>query len=71
MILDIFQAFKNIFSHQSKNKILDDTARLHRFYNACEEFESWMGDKENVLNTFNSNSNDLEVVQAKYEVSSP
>ncbi|XP_077095863.1 spectrin beta chain, non-erythrocytic 5 isoform X1 [Siphateles boraxobius] len=52
---------------QSKNKILDDTAQLHRFYNACEEFESWMGDKENVLNTFSSNSNNLEVVQAKYE----
>ncbi|XP_068070705.2 spectrin beta chain, non-erythrocytic 5 isoform X1 [Danio rerio] len=52
---------------QSKNKILEDTARLHRFYNACEEFESWMGDKENVLNTFSSNSNNLEVVQAKYE----
>lgn len=30
-----------------------------------------MGDKENVLNTFGSNSNNLEVVQAKYEVSSP
>ncbi len=30
-----------------------------------------MGDKENVLKTFNSNSNNLEVVQAKYEVSSP
>ncbi|KAA0711222.1 Spectrin beta chain, non-erythrocytic 5 [Triplophysa tibetana] len=52
---------------QSKNKILDETARLHRFYNACEEFESWMGDKENILNTFSSNANNLEVAQAKYE----
>ncbi|XP_043119308.1 spectrin beta chain, non-erythrocytic 5 isoform X2 [Puntigrus tetrazona] len=62
------QDFNSLYNlAQSKNKILDDTARLHRFYNACEEFESWMGDKENVLNTFNSNSNNLEVVQAKYE----
>jgi len=30
-----------------------------------------MGDKENILNTFSSNSNNLEVVQAKYEVSFP
>ncbi|XP_073682671.1 spectrin beta chain, non-erythrocytic 5 [Garra rufa] len=60
--------FNNLYNlAQSKNKILDDTARLHRFYNACEEFESWMGDKENVLNTFSSNANNLEVVQAKYE----
>uniref|UniRef100_A0A672QKD3 Spectrin, beta, non-erythrocytic 5 n=1 Tax=Sinocyclocheilus grahami TaxID=75366 RepID=A0A672QKD3_SINGR len=62
------QDFNSLYNlAQSKNKVLDDTARLHRFYNACEEFESWMRDKENVLNTFNSNSNDLEVVQAKYE----
>ncbi|KAK2878694.1 hypothetical protein Q8A67_019485 [Cirrhinus molitorella] len=62
------QDFNSLYNlAQSKNKILDDTARLHRFYNACEEFESWMGDKENVLNAFSSNSNNLEVVQAKYE----
>ncbi|XP_050989413.1 spectrin beta chain, non-erythrocytic 5 isoform X1 [Labeo rohita] len=62
------QDFNSLYNlAQSKNKILDDTAQLHRFFNACEEFESWMGDKENVLNTFGSNSNNLEVVQAKYE----
>lgn len=42
--------------------------RLHRFYNSCQEFESWMEDKENILNTFNSNSDNLGVIQAKYEV---
>ncbi|XP_049319614.1 spectrin beta chain, non-erythrocytic 5 isoform X1 [Astyanax mexicanus] len=52
---------------QSKRKILDETAQLHRFYNACDEFESWMEDKENVLNTFSSNADNIEVVQAKYE----
>ncbi|XP_036450101.1 spectrin beta chain, non-erythrocytic 5 isoform X2 [Colossoma macropomum] len=52
---------------QSKRKILDETAQLHQFYNACEEFESWMEDKENILNTFSSNADNLEVVQAKYE----
>ncbi|XP_066510159.1 spectrin beta chain, non-erythrocytic 5 [Hoplias malabaricus] len=52
---------------QSKRKILDETAQLHRFYNACEEFESWMEDKENILNTFSSNAEDIEVAQAKYE----
>ncbi|XP_053365454.1 spectrin beta chain, non-erythrocytic 5 isoform X1 [Clarias gariepinus] len=52
---------------QYKTKILDETAQLHGFYNACEEFESWMEDKENILNTFNSNSENTEVLQAKYE----
>ncbi|XP_034163832.2 spectrin beta chain, non-erythrocytic 5 [Pangasianodon hypophthalmus] len=52
---------------QYKRKILDETARLHRFYNACEEFESWMEDKENILNTFSSSADNTEAVQAKFE----
>ncbi|KAF7704200.1 hypothetical protein HF521_021272 [Silurus meridionalis] len=52
---------------QYKKKILDDMSRFHRFYNACEEFESWMKDKENILNTFSSSSENTETVQAKYE----
>lgn len=42
--------------------------RLHRFYNSCQEFESWMEDKENILNTFSTAANNLGVLQAKYEV---
>lgn len=53
---------------QSKTKSLEEMLRLHRFYNSCQEFESWMEDKENILNTFNSNSDNLGVIQAKYEV---
>ncbi|KAI5616449.1 spectrin beta chain, non-erythrocytic 5 isoform X2 [Silurus asotus] len=50
-----------------KKKILNETSRFHRFNNACEEFESWMKDKENILNTFSSSSENTEAVQAKYE----
>lgn len=42
--------------------------RLHRFYNSCLEFESWMQDKENILNTFSADPENLGVVQAKFEV---
>ncbi|KAM4625618.1 spectrin beta chain, non-erythrocytic 5 [Polymixia lowei] len=52
---------------KSKRQNLEETGRLHRFYNSCEEFESWMGDKENVLNTFNTPADNVGVVQAKYE----
>ncbi|AWP15961.1 putative spectrin beta chain non-erythrocytic 5 [Scophthalmus maximus] len=51
----------------SKTKILQETLRLHRFYNSCQEFESWMEDKENVLSTFSTDADNLGVVQAKYE----
>ncbi|XP_044022541.1 spectrin beta chain, non-erythrocytic 5 isoform X2 [Siniperca chuatsi] len=52
---------------KSKTRSLEETLRLHRFYNSCQEFESWMEDKENVLNTFSTDANNLGVVQAKYE----
>ncbi|XP_030641786.1 spectrin beta chain, non-erythrocytic 5 [Chanos chanos] len=51
----------------ARKKILEETALLHRFYYSCDEFDSWMGDKENILNTFSSKSDNIEVVQAKYE----
>lgn len=41
---------------------------LHRFYNSCQEFESWMEDKENILSSLSSSSDNLGVAQAKYEV---
>ncbi|XP_060938197.1 spectrin beta chain, non-erythrocytic 2 [Limanda limanda] len=52
---------------KSKTRSLEETLRLHRFYNSCQEFESWMEDKENILKTFSTDSDDLGVVQAKYE----
>ncbi|KAI1895008.1 hypothetical protein AGOR_G00101700 [Albula goreensis] len=52
---------------QSRRRALEEAMRLYRFYNTCQEFESWMEDKENVLNAFNPNSDNVEVMQAKYE----
>ncbi|XP_076022140.1 spectrin beta chain, non-erythrocytic 5 [Genypterus blacodes] len=52
---------------KSKCRSLEEMLRLHRFYNSCQEFESWMEDKENILNTFNTAANNVGVLQAKYE----
>ncbi|KAK5886954.1 hypothetical protein CesoFtcFv8_017933 [Champsocephalus esox] len=52
---------------KSKTRSLQETLRLHRFYNSCQEFESWMEDKENILSTFSSDADNLVVVQAKFE----
>ncbi|XP_071354370.1 spectrin beta chain, non-erythrocytic 5 [Trachinotus anak] len=52
---------------KSKTRILEEMLRLHRFYSSCQEFESWMEDKENILNTFSTDADNLGVVQAKYE----
>ncbi|KAM9777958.1 spectrin beta chain, non-erythrocytic 5 [Neosynchiropus ocellatus] len=52
---------------QSKTRSLQEALLLHRFYNSCQEFESWMEDKENVLKTFHTDNDNLGVLQAKYE----
>ncbi|XP_066550797.1 spectrin beta chain, non-erythrocytic 5 [Amia ocellicauda] len=52
---------------QSRRKALEETIRLHRFYSACHEFESWLGDKENVLHTFKPTAENVEVIEAKYQ----
>ncbi|XP_047467733.1 spectrin beta chain, non-erythrocytic 5 [Mugil cephalus] len=52
---------------KSKMRSLEEALRLFRFSNSCLEFESWMEDKENILNTFTTDGDNLGVVQAKYE----
>ncbi|KAG5855882.1 hypothetical protein ANANG_G00001630 [Anguilla anguilla] len=52
---------------QSRRRALEEAVRLYRFYNTCQEFESWMGDKESVLKAFSPNAENVEVMQAKYE----
>ncbi|XP_062379447.1 spectrin beta chain, non-erythrocytic 5 [Sardina pilchardus] len=52
---------------KSRKHALDETAQLHHFYNTCEEFESWMEDKEHILNTFSADADDVTAVQANYE----
>ncbi|XP_075470432.1 spectrin beta chain, non-erythrocytic 5 isoform X1 [Ascaphus truei] len=50
-----------------RKKALEEMVRLHRFYNSCGEFQSWMEDKEKVFQTFQPNSDNVEVMQQKYE----
>ncbi|XP_035529504.1 spectrin beta chain, non-erythrocytic 5 [Morone saxatilis] len=62
------QDFSSMYNRvKSKTRSLEEVLRLHRFYNGCQEFESWMEDKENVLNTFSTDSDNLGTLQAKYE----
>ncbi|XP_024910886.1 spectrin beta chain, non-erythrocytic 5 isoform X2 [Cynoglossus semilaevis] len=62
------QEFDSLYNLvKSKTRNLEEMLRLHRFYNSCLEFESWMQDKENILNTFSADPDNLGVVQAKFE----
>uniref|UniRef100_A0A8C4TAI1 Spectrin, beta, non-erythrocytic 5 n=1 Tax=Erpetoichthys calabaricus TaxID=27687 RepID=A0A8C4TAI1_ERPCA len=52
---------------QMRRTALEEKVRLYRFYNVCRDFESWLEDKEKVLNAFLPKSENVEVMQMKYE----
>uniref|UniRef100_UPI00398EAE6B spectrin beta chain, non-erythrocytic 5 n=1 Tax=Pristiophorus japonicus TaxID=55135 RepID=UPI00398EAE6B len=52
---------------EARRKTLQEMIHLYRFYNTCNEFDSWMKDKENVFKTFEPKSTNVEVMQRKYE----
>uniref|UniRef100_A0A452IK20 Calponin-homology (CH) domain-containing protein n=1 Tax=Gopherus agassizii TaxID=38772 RepID=A0A452IK20_9SAUR len=52
---------------QHRKKGLEEMIRLHRFYNSCEEFQSWMEDKEKIFQTLQPGADNVDVTQQKYE----
>lgn len=41
----------------------------YRFCSSCEEFQSWMRDKENIFSTLQPQADNVEVMEQKYQVS--
>ncbi|XP_043929471.1 spectrin beta chain, non-erythrocytic 5 [Protopterus annectens] len=52
---------------KTRRKALEEMSRLYKFYSVCSEFESWMKDKESVFKNFHPTSDNVEVMQMKYD----
>ncbi|XP_059148013.1 spectrin beta chain, non-erythrocytic 2-like isoform X3 [Physella acuta] len=52
---------------QARKVSLDDAVKLFHFFSECNEFESWMKDKEVLLNSKESLAEDMEAVKKKLE----
>ncbi|CAL1542371.1 unnamed protein product [Lymnaea stagnalis] len=52
---------------QARKISLDDAVKLFHFFSECNEFESWMKDKEVLLNSKESLAEDMEAVKKKLE----
>ncbi|XP_060684627.1 spectrin beta chain, non-erythrocytic 5 [Hemiscyllium ocellatum] len=52
---------------KDRRKALQEMIQLYQFYNTCNDFDSWMKDKENGFKTFEPKSDNVEVMQRKYE----
>ncbi|XP_029453305.1 spectrin beta chain, non-erythrocytic 5 [Rhinatrema bivittatum] len=66
--MDIVSSYETLQTmSEQRKKTLEERIALYRFYGSCTEFQSWMEDKEKVLQTFEPKSDNVEVMQCKYE----
>ncbi|XP_071162084.1 spectrin beta chain-like isoform X8 [Mytilus edulis] len=52
---------------QARRIALEDAKRLFKFYSDCEEFESWMVEKEQILKSKESLSDNMDAIRKKFE----
>ncbi|XP_014805640.1 PREDICTED: spectrin beta chain, non-erythrocytic 5-like [Calidris pugnax] len=50
-----------------RKKALEEMIGYYRFCSSCEEFRSWMKDKENIFRTLQPQADNVEVMQQKYQ----
>lgn len=59
---------KSLSLLQNRKKALEEMIGYYRFCSSCEEFQSWMRDKENIFRTLQPQADNVEVMQQKYQV---
>ncbi|XP_027530020.1 spectrin beta chain, non-erythrocytic 5 [Neopelma chrysocephalum] len=65
---EIGSLYKNLQSMaESRKKALEEMIGYYRFCSSCEEFQSWMKDKENIFRTLQPQADNVEVMQQKYQ----
>uniref|UniRef100_A0A8D2MJU5 Spectrin beta, non-erythrocytic 5 n=1 Tax=Zonotrichia albicollis TaxID=44394 RepID=A0A8D2MJU5_ZONAL len=52
---------------EDRRKALEEMIGYYRFCSSCEEFQSWMRDKENIFRTLQPQADNVEVMQQKYQ----
>nr|XP_031360795.1 spectrin beta chain, non-erythrocytic 5 [Lonchura striata domestica] len=52
---------------ENRKKALEEMIGYYRFCSSCEEFQSWMRDKENIFRTLQPQADNVEVMQQKYQ----
>ncbi|XP_027498276.1 spectrin beta chain, non-erythrocytic 5 [Corapipo altera] len=65
---EIDSLYKNLQSMaENRKKALEEMIGYYRFCSSCEEFQSWMKDKENIFRTLQPQADNVEVMQQKYQ----
>ncbi|NXA14483.1 SPTN5 protein, partial [Sapayoa aenigma] len=65
---EIDSLYENLQSMaKNRKKALEEMIGYYRFCSSCEEFQSWMKDKENIFRTLQPQADNVEVMQQKYQ----
>ncbi|NWS56399.1 SPTN5 protein, partial [Chunga burmeisteri] len=65
---EIDSLYENLQSMaEDRKKALEEMIEYYHFCSSCEEFQSWMKDKENVFRTLQPQADNVEVMQQKYQ----
>uniref|UniRef100_A0A8C6V9D6 Calponin-homology (CH) domain-containing protein n=1 Tax=Naja naja TaxID=35670 RepID=A0A8C6V9D6_NAJNA len=56
-----------ISSKQHRKKELQERIQLYQYYNSCEEFQSWIDDKEKIFQTIQPKADNVEAMQQKFQ----
>ncbi|XP_068017491.1 spectrin beta chain, non-erythrocytic 5 isoform X2 [Melanerpes formicivorus] len=65
---EIDSLYENLQSMaEDRKKALEEMIGYYRFCSSCEEFQSWMKEKENIFRTLQPQADNVEVMQQKYQ----
>ncbi|XP_042315999.1 spectrin beta chain, non-erythrocytic 5 [Sceloporus undulatus] len=61
----LYEKLQTMAEH--KKKELEERIRLYKFYSSCEEFQSWIEDKEKIFQTIQPKADNVDVMEQKYQ----
>ncbi|NWW71973.1 SPTN5 protein, partial [Climacteris rufus] len=65
---EIDSLYENLQSlAENRKRALEEMIGYYRFCSSCEEFQSWMRDKENIFRTLQPQADNVETMQQKYQ----
>ncbi|KAG8449435.1 hypothetical protein GDO86_016185, partial [Hymenochirus boettgeri] len=66
--MNLESTYENLQTLAKKRRnALEEMVHLYQFYSSCNEFHSWIDDKKNLLQAFQPNPDNVEIMQQKYE----
>ncbi|XP_013926348.1 PREDICTED: spectrin beta chain, non-erythrocytic 5-like [Thamnophis sirtalis] len=64
-IVLLYEKLQAMAEHRKKE--LQERIQLYQYYNSCEEFQSWIDDKEKIFQTIQPKANNVEAMQQKFQ----